>query len=78
MTFNEDVYKGKQKPYWPVMRHIPADKFPYNGELTIYGKNKVSIVNFDKNNYVGVIIEDNSIHGMLTTMFELAWIGAKD
>ena len=78
MTFNEDVYKGIQKPYWPVMRHIPAEKFPYNGELTIYGQNKVSIVNFNKNNYVGVIIEDNSIHGMLKVMFELAWDGAKD
>ena len=58
------------------MKFIPAEKFPYNCEITIYGKNNVSIINFQKDVLVGVIIEEKTIADMMRMIFELAWMGA--
>lgn len=71
--FNTLVYRDIDKKYWPAMKFIPQDKFPLTGEITIYGDNKVSIVNFQKDQMTGIIIEDAAIHGMLRTVFELSW-----
>ena len=75
-TFSEVVFEGTKKQYWPVLRHLPKEMFPYEAELTIYGKNKVSLTKLSKENVVGVIIEDDVIHGLMRTMFELAWPSA--
>jgi sugar-specific transcriptional regulator TrmB len=76
-TFNNRIYKNISKKIWPVFRFIPKDQFPFNGEIIIYGTNKVSIFNIDEHDkIVGIIIEDEAIHRMMKTIFELAWKGA--
>ncbi|MES2471180.1 MAG: helix-turn-helix domain-containing protein [Patescibacteria group bacterium] len=74
--FNNIRYDNIAKPIWPVMRFAPQNAFPMQGEITIYGKNKVSIVNFSKTNAIGTIIEDEKIHQMMTTIFNLSWESA--
>lgn len=76
-NYNKTVNAHIAEKYWPEMRFVPAGKFPYNGEITIYGKNKISLINFKKPTYIGVIIEDQDIHDMMVMIFELAWQGAK-
>lgn len=76
-TFNERLYGGYKKEIIPDIRFIPGIEFPFKGELTIYGTNKVSIVNFNKEHRTGIIIEDDTIYNMMRTTFELAWKGAK-
>lgn len=76
MSYNSRLYKGIKKNIWLNLRHIPRDEFPFNGEITIYGTDRVSIVNFNKAGLVGIIIEDKAIHEMMTRIFELAWKGA--
>lgn len=71
--YSEIIFKNIYKKYWPEMRFIPKEKFPNSSEITIYGINKVSIINFAKNKLSGIIIEDYSIHDMLKTVFELSW-----
>lgn len=73
MSALEKAYKNINKKYWPVFRTIEADKFPAATEITIYGFNKVSIINFEKNKLAGVIIEDSAIHDMMKAIFELSW-----
>ncbi|HUT22649.1 MAG TPA: helix-turn-helix domain-containing protein [Candidatus Bipolaricaulota bacterium] len=77
-SYNKVAYAKIEKSIWPKIRYIPAKMFPYHGEVTIYGKDKVSLINFRKGAYVGVIIEDQDIHDMMAMIFELAWAGAKE
>ncbi len=78
LTFLDAVYKDIQKPIWPHMRFIDTKLFPYDAEITVYGKNKVSIAKVGESNLIGVIIEDSIIHGMMRMIFELSWNGSKD
>jgi sugar-specific transcriptional regulator TrmB len=75
-NYNTNIYKKIDKKILVDMRYIPTEKFPYNCEITVYGKNKVSIINFQKDVLVGVIIEEKTIADMMRMIFELAWVGA--
>lgn len=70
-------YNHVPKKFIPHVRHVAASDFPYESEITIYGENKISIVNTHGAQIVGVIIEDETTHGMMRMIFELAWKGAQ-
>ncbi|HSR89388.1 MAG TPA: helix-turn-helix domain-containing protein [Candidatus Udaeobacter sp.] len=76
IDYGKKIYQETNKKFWPKIRFIPADQFPFKGEVTIYGKNKVSIIDFHENFLIGIIIEDLTIAGMMRMIFELAWKGA--
>jgi sugar-specific transcriptional regulator TrmB len=76
IKYNETIYGQFSKKIWPELRHIPHAMFPYKSDLTIYGKNKVSIINFNEPKVAGLIIEDHVIHDMMAMIFELSWKGA--
>ncbi len=76
-VYDKDVFSGIRKDLWPIMRFVPKEDFPYEAELTIYGQNKVSITKLTKDNVIGIIIEDDTIHGMMRMIFEIAWKQAK-
>lgn len=76
-VYDKNVFYGIRKDLWPEMRFVPKDDFPYEAELTIYGQNKVSITKLTKENIIGIIIEDETIHGMMKMIFEIAWKQAK-
>jgi sugar-specific transcriptional regulator TrmB len=69
----EIFYSNVDKKFWPEMRFVKKGKFPSASEITIYGINKVSITNFKKDYETGVIIEDQAIHDMMKTIFDLSW-----
>ena len=71
--YNNKFFNGYKKEVIPQVKYIPENLFPFRGEITIYGKNKVSILNLNKEHLVGTIIEDTAIHGMMRMIFELAW-----
>ena len=71
--YNDVIFKNIDKKYWPEIRYVSKEKFPSSSEITVYGTNKVSIINFDKNKLAGIIIEDASIHNMIKAVFELSW-----
>lgn len=75
-NYNNAVFKGINKLVWPDIRFITEDLFPFEAELTIYGTNKVSITKLGGENIIGVIIEDDIIHGMMKMIFNLAWKSA--
>lgn len=75
-TFLDRSYAGFREDIMPNVRFIVADKFPYKAEITIYGEKNVSIINLGKEKLTGVIIEDETIHGLMKMIFELAWKGA--
>lgn len=66
-------YNGIKEKIQPVCRYIEKGRFPSSSEVTVYGTNKVAIANFKKNYETGVIIEDQAIHDMMKTIFELSW-----
>lgn len=74
--YNAVVFKNIDKKYWPQTKYISKEKFPNSSEITIYGTNKVSIINFAKNKLSGIVIEDISVYNMLKTIFELSWNSA--
>lgn len=67
---------------FPSIRCIPEKLFPYDGEITMYGKDRVAIFKLNKDSIdqqvIGVVIEDEMIHKMMSSIFELAWIGAEN
>ncbi|MDB5259265.1 MAG: transcriptional regulator TrmB [Candidatus Taylorbacteria bacterium] len=75
--YAEEFYKGVKESIKLKVRYIPREEFPFNGEITIYGTDRVSIINFDDRGIVGIIIEDKPIHDMMTRIFELAWKGGE-
>lgn len=82
MNYAERVYGSIKKEYFPVTRHIPASNFPFDADITMYGKDRIAIIKLDKeaptSQLIGVIIEDKVIYGMMKMFFELAWIGTKE
>ena len=76
-VYTEEVYGRVHKKIHPELRFIPASQYPYKSEITIYGKNKISIINFHEHFLVAVIIEDQIIYNMMRMIFELAWKGAE-
>ena len=58
IKYNETFYKNFPKTIWPKIKHISHDMFPFKSDLTIYGKNKISIINFNAPQFAGTIIED--------------------
>lgn len=72
-AYDKHVYKRIDKKFQPKMKFIPEEKFPYNCDITLYGQDKVSIINFQKDVLIGVIIEEKTIADMMRMIFELAW-----
>lgn len=75
IDYNKTIYKGFSKEIWPEIKNIPRKLFAYEADITIYGENKVSIINFKQPQSAGTIIEDETIHNMMKMIFELAWNG---
>ncbi|MDB5259593.1 MAG: transcriptional regulator TrmB [Candidatus Taylorbacteria bacterium] len=74
-TFNANRYEGIRAEVVPSMRFFNYEQFP-SAEITLYGKNRVSIVNFDKKALMGTIIEDDAIYSMMKALFEMSWNSA--
>ncbi len=72
-SYNEKFFAGYKPEIVPRFRYIPAKEFPFKGEITMYGENKVSIVNLNKEHLTGIIIEDETIYKMMRLIFELSW-----
>lgn len=73
----EDAYTDVPPRFRPLVRYLPQSDFAFQGEIMIYGNNKVAVTNLDARHLSGVIIEDKGFHLMMRTVFELAWKGAK-
>lgn len=76
-SYNKKLYSQSPKNIRVDTRFIPADSFPFKADITVYSASKVSIINFHENTLVGVIIEDQTITGMMRMIFELAWKGTE-
>ena len=75
--YNKEIYPSSPKNILVRSRMIPAGAFPFTADITMFAKNKVSIINFHENVLIGVIIEDETIAGMMRMIFELAWKGVE-
>jgi sugar-specific transcriptional regulator TrmB len=75
VDYSKTTYAGYSKKIWPKVRHVPHKLFPYKSDITIYGTDKVSIINFSGPQFAATIIEDKTIHDMMVMIFELAWSG---
>lgn len=75
--YNQRIYPDAPKKIQVNIRTIPAEIFPYQSEITAFGEKSISIINFEEETMIGVIIEDATIAGMFRMMFELSWAQAK-
>lgn len=76
-SYKSTVYVNVTKKIIPQVRYIPKDEFPWKGDVTLYGTNKISIISFSEQQVTGIIIESKTIHKMMRMVFELAWKGAR-
>lgn len=72
-NYSENYYGSVPEKFRPKCKYVDQNKFPLVGEIIIYGDSKVSILNFSKNQMIGVTINDKSIYNMMRTIFELSW-----
>ena len=75
--YSKSIYTRFPKAIWPKLKHVAHNIFPFKSDFTIYGNNKVSIINFNEPQFAGTIIEDRVIHDMMVMIFNLAWQSAK-
>lgn len=75
--YNTQVYADAPKEIHIQSKFIPKMSFPFQADVTMFGKNKVSIINFKDNVMIGLIIEDETIAGIMRMGFELAWKGVR-
>lgn len=73
--YNTKIYADVPKEFRIQSKFISRGLFPFQADVTMFGKNKVSIINFKDNVMIGVIIEDDMIAGIMRMGFELAWKG---
>jgi len=71
--YSERIFEGLPKEFWPKRKYIPTDKFMFSGEIVMYGDSKLALINFDKTNMTGLIVEDRGLHMAMRTIFELSW-----
>lgn len=71
-AYGAETFKDKKEEL-QKKRYAPPELFPHEAEITIYAKNKVSIVKLGGPTIIGVIIEDAVIHDMMKMIFELSW-----
>ncbi len=71
--FQKDTHSGIKKRIWPELRFIPEELFPYSAEITMFDINKVSIIKFDEQNPIAIIIEEKMVHDMMNMLFEFMW-----
>ncbi len=76
-TYVKELSGGINKKYWPNVRYLPKDIFPFPAEITLFDKNKVSIVKFSDTHPISIVIEDKIIHDMMGMIFELSWNASK-
>ncbi len=69
MYFEDDSDRLRER------RFVPYDNFPFQSDVTIYGK-KVAIASL-KDSLSGIIISNKKIAESFKLLFELAWQGAK-
>jgi sugar-specific transcriptional regulator TrmB len=73
VSYNQAVYRHVSPLYWPIIKHVSKEIFPFQSEITMYGRDRVSLINFQEKSMVGIIIEDTTINNMMRMVFELAW-----
>lgn len=71
--FTKDTHKGIKKEFWPELRYLPEEIFPFSAEVNMFDNNKVSIFKFDEEKPIAIIIEDKMVHDMMNMLFELIW-----
>ncbi len=76
--FQKDTHTGIKRNIWPELRFVPEELFPFPAEITMFDNNKVSIIKFDEENPIGIVIEDKMVHDMMNMLFEFIWKIAKD
>ncbi|MCH2188556.1 hypothetical protein MK079_01860 [Candidatus Gracilibacteria bacterium] len=59
-----------------IVMVVPEHEFLFKGSVHIYG-NKVAFFSFEKNDLVGVIVQDDHIRDTQFTLFKMAWEFAK-
>ncbi|MBI2483439.1 hypothetical protein HYV74_04675 [Candidatus Uhrbacteria bacterium] len=57
------------------LRSVPVDRFPFTGEVTVFG-NKIFAFSH-RGKLIGAVIESEEIAKMLRSVFQLAWEGSQ-
>lgn len=71
--YETDIY-GKVNPETkPAVRYISTEQFPFKGEITMYGADKVSIIQLRGDSSTAIVIQDKSYRDMMSIIFNLSW-----
>jgi sugar-specific transcriptional regulator TrmB len=57
------------------IKKIPHDRFPFEVEISLYGKRNIGIISPDEK--TGLIVESKKIYNTLKTIFEINWQSLK-
>ena len=56
---------------------MPAENFPIDVEINIYGETRVAFISYSAKECVGTMIESKAIYASMKSFFQLAWNQAK-
>lgn len=70
------IYKATDKQNIRESRHIPADRYPIKGDLTLAGDSTL-FLSLDGDHPFGVSIKSAAVAAVMRTLFDLAWSEAE-
>ncbi len=69
-----EIFSGKvNSEIIPKIKFIKPELFPYDAELTVYGKSKLAITKLQDDKLIGIVIDDSLIHNMIRSIFDMLW-----
>ncbi|OGG47362.1 hypothetical protein A2671_02295 [Candidatus Kaiserbacteria bacterium RIFCSPHIGHO2_01_FULL_49_13] len=73
--YTTELHPNTRESMRAAIHYLPKENFPFKGEITAYGKNKVSIINLKEDQVSALVVADESFYEMMKVIFELAWNG---
>ncbi|MBU0660981.1 helix-turn-helix domain-containing protein [Patescibacteria group bacterium] len=76
--FKKTLYSPLKEKNVPQTKYFEAKDFPYQSQISIYGSNRVAVINAHKEVPVAFIVEDQIFHNMMKMIFNFSWASYKE
>lgn len=76
-TFADEFFRTRQERKGLNLRYADPEQYPleFDAEIILYGTSKISIINVNNETLSGIIIDNEALHKMFTSIFKMAWKG---
>jgi len=67
------THLGVNEKYLVQVKYGDKNMFNFNGEILLFGKNKISFLSLLEEKPTAILVQDQGIYNMLSAIFEMTW-----